>query len=79
MDTTPCTTDQAPQEADYSASIAKAIEWLGDRHLLAQPMKLAPSVETVKTKHMASVRRQLETSSYRQWIARSASGLAPQQ
>ncbi len=79
MDTTHRTTDQAPQGADYSASIAKAIEWLGDRYLLAQPMKLAPSVETVKTKRMASVRRQLETSSYRQWIARSASGFAPQQ
>jgi hypothetical protein len=25
---------------DYSASVAKAVEWLGDRYLLAKPIKM---------------------------------------
>jgi hypothetical protein len=29
---------QSPQLADYSAAIARAVEWLGDRYLLAKPM-----------------------------------------
>jgi hypothetical protein len=28
-----------PQVVDYSAARAKAIEWLGDRYLLAKPIK----------------------------------------
>ncbi|MGA3159499.1 MAG: hypothetical protein ABSE43_18230 [Steroidobacteraceae bacterium] len=79
MDTTNSITYQAPQEADYSAPVAKAIEWLGDRYLLAEPMKLAPSVETLKARRIASMQRQLETASYRQWLARSASDFTPQQ
>jgi hypothetical protein len=28
--------------SDYSAAIARAVEWLGDRYLLAKPIKAAP-------------------------------------
>ena len=27
---------------NYSAAIARAVEWLGDRYLLAKPIKAAP-------------------------------------
>jgi hypothetical protein len=33
--------------ANYSSAIARAIEWLGDRYLLAKPVKAAPSREAV--------------------------------
>jgi hypothetical protein len=29
--------------ANYSSAIARAVEWLGDRYLLAKPVKAAPS------------------------------------
>jgi hypothetical protein len=29
--------------ANYSSAIARALEWLGDRYLLAKPVKAAPS------------------------------------
>jgi hypothetical protein len=29
--------------ANYSSAIARAVEWLGDRYLLAKPIKAAPS------------------------------------
>jgi hypothetical protein len=32
--------------ANYSSAIAKAVEWLGDRYLLAKPINAAPSRET---------------------------------
>ncbi len=32
-----------PQIVDYSAARAKAIEWLGDRYLLARPINRKPS------------------------------------
>ncbi|HEY2678383.1 MAG TPA: hypothetical protein VGI65_15525 [Steroidobacteraceae bacterium] len=31
-------TRQAPQQTDYSAAVARAVEWLGDRYLLAKPL-----------------------------------------
>jgi hypothetical protein len=31
--------------ANYSSAIAKAVEWLGDRYLLAKPINAAPSGE----------------------------------
>jgi hypothetical protein len=31
-------TRQSPQPTDYSAAIARAVEWLGNRYLLAKPM-----------------------------------------
>jgi hypothetical protein len=31
--------------ANYSSAIAKAVEWLGDRYLLAKPIKMAPTDE----------------------------------
>ena len=33
-------TPQQPSVYDYSASVAKAVEWLGDRYLLAKPIKV---------------------------------------
>ena len=32
---------KAPQMANYSSAIARAIEWLGDRYLLAKPINAA--------------------------------------
>ena len=29
--------------ANHSSAIARAVEWLGDRYLLAKPVKAAPS------------------------------------
>jgi hypothetical protein len=29
--------------ANYSSAIVRAVEWLGDRYLLAKPVKAAPS------------------------------------
>jgi hypothetical protein len=31
-----------PPMANYSSAIARAVEWLGDRYLLAQPIKARP-------------------------------------
>jgi hypothetical protein len=31
-----------PPLYDYSSAIAKAVEWLGDRYLLAQPVNATP-------------------------------------
>jgi len=31
-------TRQSLQQTDYSAAIARAVEWLGSRYLLAKPM-----------------------------------------
>ena len=33
--------DQLPM-SNYSSAIARAVEWLGDRYLLAKPIKGAP-------------------------------------
>lgn len=32
--------------ANYSSAIAKAVEWLGDRYLLAKPINAAPNRAT---------------------------------
>jgi hypothetical protein len=32
--------------ANYSPAIARAVEWLGDRYLLAKPINAAPSRES---------------------------------
>ena len=39
-------TPQQSSVYDYSASVAKAVEWLGDRYLLAKPVNAAPSRES---------------------------------
>ncbi len=36
---------QSPPMANYSSAIAKALEWLGDRYLLAKPINSALSSE----------------------------------
>jgi hypothetical protein len=33
-------TPQPPSVYDYSASVAEAVEWLGDRYLLAKPVNM---------------------------------------
>ncbi len=32
--------------ANYSPAIARAVEWLGDRYLLAKPINAAPGIES---------------------------------
>jgi hypothetical protein len=31
---------QSPPASNYSAAIARAVEWLGDRYLLAKPINM---------------------------------------
>ena len=38
-------TPQSLRVADYSSAIAKAVEWLGDRYLLAKPINAVPTRE----------------------------------
>jgi hypothetical protein len=47
--------------ANYSSAIAKAVEWLGDRYLLAKPIKAATSVEPQPSVHMTPGRRRRST------------------
>jgi hypothetical protein len=35
--------------ANYSSAIARAVEWLGDRYLLAKPVKAAPGRVAVRS------------------------------
>jgi hypothetical protein len=39
-------TRQSLPVANYSPAIARAVEWLGDRYLLAKPIKAARSRES---------------------------------
>ena len=39
-------TPQQSSVYDYSASVAKAVEWLGDRYLLAKPINASPGRST---------------------------------
>ena len=34
---------QSPPVSNYERAIARAVEWLGDRYLLAKPVKAVPS------------------------------------
>ena len=68
---------QPLQESNYGASVAKAIEWLGDRYLLAQPIRLASNAEAFQTRRIAAMQRQLETASHRHWLASSTSNAVP--
>jgi hypothetical protein len=45
--------------ANYSSAIAKAVEWLGDRYLLAKPINAAPSREAQAVARMTAHRRGL--------------------
>jgi hypothetical protein len=45
--------------ANYSSAIAKAVEWLGDRYLLAKPINAAPSREGPNVARMATHRQHL--------------------
>jgi hypothetical protein len=44
-------TPQSLPVANYSSAIAKAVEWLGDRYLLAQPINAVPSRESEQVAH----------------------------
>jgi hypothetical protein len=48
--------------ANYSSAIAKAVEWLGDRYLLAKPINAAPSREVQAVARMTAHRPQLSLS-----------------
>jgi hypothetical protein len=39
--------------ANYSTAIARAVEWLGDRYLLATPIKAFQSIEAHAAPHPA--------------------------
>ena len=46
-----------PPTANYSSAIAKAVEWLGDRYLLAKPINAAPNRATPPVARSAPVHR----------------------
>jgi hypothetical protein len=39
---------QWPSPIDYRAAIAKAVEWLGERYLLAEPIKALPASDRTR-------------------------------
>ncbi len=39
--------------ANYSSAIAKAVEWLGDRYLLAKPIKAGSTIDAHAGPHSA--------------------------
>jgi hypothetical protein len=39
-------THRSPPVANYSSAIARAVEWLGDRYLLAKPINAVSSRES---------------------------------
>jgi len=39
---------------NYSSAIARAVEWLGDRYLLAKPIKTAPGLVAATPRHPCS-------------------------
>jgi hypothetical protein len=41
---------QSPSPANYSSAVARAVEWLGDRYLLARPIN-------TPTRYAATIRR----------------------
>jgi hypothetical protein len=46
-------TPQSPPPANYSSAVARAVEWLGDRYLLARPIntptrRAAPTISRVQ-------------------------------
>jgi hypothetical protein len=44
--------------ANYSSRIAKAVEWLGDRYLLAKPINAAPNrITPVVARNSSSMRQ----------------------
>ena len=43
--------------ANYSSAIAKAVEWLGDRYLLAKPINTGPGREAPPLARMMPPRR----------------------
>jgi hypothetical protein len=47
--------------ANYSSAIAKAVEWLGDRYLLAKPINAAPSREVQAVARMTTHRRHISS------------------
>jgi hypothetical protein len=46
---------QSPPSANYSSAIAKAVEWLGDRYLLARPINAPTRPHPVRW-HIGSAR-----------------------
>jgi hypothetical protein len=65
---------QALPVANYSAAIAEAVKWLGDRYLLAQPINSMASREAAEAAHTAPISWQSMTSfqeRYRKRLRRS--------
>ena len=53
--------------ANYSSAIAKAVEWLGDRYLLAKPINAEPSRDAGGGAHDSASPAHL-TVGYRKWL-----------
>jgi len=54
---------QSPYAYDYGAAIAKAVEWLGDRYLLAKPINATPGFAGVcRRNRVAGSRRPMSQS-----------------
>jgi hypothetical protein len=67
---------RAPAAATYDSAIAKAVEWLGDRYLLARPIKAAPRGErpVAPRVHLSHPWQAIAPSQdrYRRWLMRSS-------
>jgi hypothetical protein len=67
---------QPPAAATYDSAIAKAVEWLGDRYLLAKPIKAVPRGErsVAPRVHLSHPWQSMAPSHdrYRRWLMRSS-------
>lgn len=62
--------------ANYSPAISQAVEWLGDRYLLANPVNVVPRRKVTKPVGLSQYVWQSNTSSqrrYRKWLTQSLS------
>jgi hypothetical protein len=57
MSARPRLESQSPPMANYSSAIAKALEWLGDRYLLAKPINSALRSEAQAQARLTAPRR----------------------
>ena len=46
------TLPSAPSRANYSSAVARAVDWLGDRYLLSEPVKAITSISATKAERM---------------------------
>jgi hypothetical protein len=51
-----------PPVYDYSSAIAKAVEWLGDRYLLAKPINATPQSPSTRGRQGTRLRERMQLS-----------------